>query len=406
MRVVHLSYAATGGAGRAAWRQHTALLQAGIDSWWLAINTGLPEIHSVTWKPGPERKKIFSLWPFAAGRVEESRRTMMRAFDEVAPMLACEAVHLPFGDQHLHKHPLVQSADLINLHWVAGMLDYPTFFKATDKPIVWTLHDMHPFLGMFHYEGDEKKNAAVAGKLNQQMLEAKRSYLAQHRGPKAIVTPSHWLMQKAQQNHWLPQAAVKVIPYSIDIDFFRPKDRVECRQALGLSADKKVFLFVSKHIQTPRKGFDLLMNALLQLQPATDWLLVALGADGAGDPKVGSSIIYPGSATDEQLLYWYGAADAVVIPSLEDNLPNTLIEAMACGRPVIALANGGMAEHIREGITGWVAGADDLAALLSTVSSTDDWPAEMAIRQYAESTFHPSRQAAAYTDLYQGLLAS
>ena len=87
--------------------------------------------------------------------------------------LSYEILSLPYSSYELNTHPLVQEADCIHLHWVSGILDYTNFFATVSKPVVWTLHDMNPFLGLFHYKADAIANKQIIGELDTEVQQIK-----------------------------------------------------------------------------------------------------------------------------------------------------------------------------------------------------------------------------------------
>ncbi|HMP92976.1 MAG TPA: glycosyltransferase, partial [Phnomibacter sp.] len=320
-----------------------------------------------------------------------------------------EAWSLPYSHWQLHRHPLVRSASLVNLHWVSGLLDYPSFFAGIHCPVVWTLHDMQPFSGLFHYEGDARQNEPLFGPHDQQALTIKIQALQQAAQPLQWVAPSHWMAAKAMASPVLQGNSCSTIPYSLPLEQFKPQDKASCRQQLGLDIHKNYMLFISKHITTPRKGWIYLHQAMETLaRQHPQWAMIVVGEDAAQLPAASYTRIAAGNvSSNETLCTWYNAADVVALPSLEDNLPNTLLEALACGRPILSTPLGGMAAHIEAQTgNGWVAAPQMLPAALQQIMNQPCWQQEAAIRHYAEVQFAPAIQASYYLNLYQQALPS
>ena len=150
MKIVHISTSDKGGAGIAALRLHKGLLQQNVDSSFLSLfGSGTGETNSeFNINPSVQLsnlQKIKRKFGLPVTQVERNLRMLKGIKGDY------EIFSFPFSDFQIEQHPLVQSADIINLHWVAGLINYPSFFKFIKKPVVWTLHDMNPFMGGFHY---------------------------------------------------------------------------------------------------------------------------------------------------------------------------------------------------------------------------------------------------------------
>jgi glycosyltransferase involved in cell wall biosynthesis len=221
----------------------------------------------------------------------------------------------------------------------------------------------------------------------------------------AFVTPSRWLANEAKRG-MLKNHEVRAIPNSVELDRFSPVDREAARHALDLPTSRPV-LITSARMGDPRKGAAVLYAALEKLaRPNT--ILLQLGgttpseAEGRWNHRVLESIHDP-----RLLRLAYSAADAHILPTLADNLPNTLLEAAACGVPSIASDVGGVGEAIDPGNTGWLVAPGDAGALAKQIGRViDEAAASMddrrrACRAFAESRFAPALQARRYTELFE-----
>lgn len=410
MRILHIASSRYGGAGRAAWRQHLALLAAKVDSRFLSMDPEIGDAKKGWYTLQPPPSPAWQFWKRKKNEMVIAKTTpspMAQSFqqqiDKLAYELQCEVCSIPFSTWPLHQHALVLSADVINLHWVAGIIDYPGFFSSISKPIVWTLHDMHPFLGLFHYEQDEHNNPSFQ-ELNTKARELKSNCIKEYSSKLVLTAPSHWLINKALDSDAFKGLQAHVIPYSVNLETFRPLPKTECRRQLRLPLDKHIILFVSHQLDTPRKGFGQLhasMELLAESHP--EWGVVTIGNAGKV-PKANYWTLHIGSQTDDQVLATYfGAADIIALPSLEDNLPNVLLEAFACGRPVITCNNGGMAEHIQPEVNGWISNDGDFTSLLSHAMLSFESCNAAAIRMYAEESFSAQKQAKKYDRIYHSL---
>jgi glycosyltransferase involved in cell wall biosynthesis len=217
---------------------------------------------------------------------------------------------------------------------------------------------------------------------------------------------------QAEQSSLLSGMRVSVIPNSLDTDLFSPQDRQASRKELGIPHDAEVVLFSAASVVDRRKGFQFLAQALATLDdPHGKLLLVSLGK---GRPKITTPVphLHLGRITDDShLAQAYSAADLFAIPSLQDNLPNTVLESMACGTPVVGFAVGGIPEMVRPGVTGLLAtpqDANSLGSVISELVAQPDLRAQMRVncRRIAEHEYALEVQARRYGELYQELTAA
>jgi glycosyltransferase involved in cell wall biosynthesis len=268
-----------------------------------------------------------------------------------------------FGSD-ISKHPLIQKADIVHLHWVNfGFLSVNDITSLTrlNKPVFWTLHDMWAFTGGCHHSGTCKNFQQSCGDckflknpnpndLSHRLWEAKKNGFAEKN--LHIITCSNWLGNRAKQSSILGGHSIKTIPNAIDTAFFSPN-----AASLGLDPNKKYVLFVAMRVNAPAKGFHLLKEALAYLDPKTTELLIVGGEMTEKLPLKSHSF---GQVSDPtKMRDIYAAADVFVTPSLEENLPNTIMEAMACGTSCVGFEVGGIPEMIEHHQTGYVAQAFD-----------------------------------------------
>ena len=276
-----------------------------------------------------------------------------------------------------------READVIHLSWVnQGMLSLPGIRKIldSDKPVVWTMHDAWPATAICHYprECDKYQSRChncplLPGGGGQHDLAA-RTWARKKRTMEGrnihFVACSRWLEAKAKQSALLTGQSITSIPNPIDSRTFCPADRREARMAAGLPLDKRVVLFVSQRVTDSRKGmgyFTEAMNTLAGNNPelAGETCVAVLGGHAE---EVAEGLRLPtfplGYVSDERhIVDIYNSADVFVLPSLEDNLPNTIMEAMACGVPCVGFDTGGIPEMIDHRKNGYVAAYKDAADL-------------------------------------------
>jgi len=280
--------------------------------------------------------------------------------------------------------------DIVNLHWIAdGFLRIPDPVRFA-RPIVWTLHDMWPFTGGCHYDQECNRFREACGQcpllgsknrndLTRKTLRQKQSIY--RRLNLQVVAPSRWMAQCAQASTAFKDVPVHTIPYPIDLERFKPRDKAAMRELLGLPQDKKLILFSAiNSTHNDRKGFFLLNEALqtpAMLQHVGAMECVILGAPPQQPlADLQFKLHFIGHLHDQvSLAAVYAAVDLFVAPSLQDNLPNTVIESLACGTPAAAFDIGGMPDMIKHKQNGYLASpmdADNLAeGILWSLESKD-----------------------------------
>ena len=313
--------------------------------------------------------------------VEGPQGKVAKALSKVrAPLAGLLTKTLKTGNPIIHSPAIVPScwserlnasdADVIHLHWVNGEMMSVADIGNIKKPVVWTLHDMWAFCGAEHYTEDHRWRDGYAANnrpsyesgfdLNRWTAARK---LKHWKRPMHIVTPSRWLADCAKQSVLMRDWPITVIPNTIDTDVWQPVDKALARQLLQLPPDVPLLLFGAMGgAQDPRKGFDLLQAALNHLRGQLPGLeLVIFGQLPPQTPAdLGFPVHYTGHLHDDvSLRLLYSAADAMVIPSRQDNLPNTGVEAHACGTPVVAFDTCGLPDIVEHQKTGYLAKAFD-----------------------------------------------
>lgn len=405
MKILHICTINTGGAAQAALRLHEGLLRKNISSSFLCLHRKPSNTKEVYQHP--------SILPSSFFKRQLRKFGYFRTQAEINQLLLngktreYEIFTFPRTDYYIASHPLVKEADIINLHWVANFLDWPSFFSNIDKPIVWTLHDMNPFQGGFHYHEDVIRNDAEFGDLEKRLWVIKKKSLEGIQNL-TVVTPTRWLMEESSKSEILGRFPHNHIPNGLDTEVFKPFSKELARDVFGLPKDKNILLFVSDNTTNRRKGIDLLQDALKQAGN-NNLLAVAIGSKPAS-PQKKDPIYYLGRIDDERLMALaYAASDAFVIPSREDNLPNVMLEALACGRPVIGFPIGGVKEVVRHGFNGLLAKDVSSEALKEVLAAFFDGKYTFdleAIREDAVRQFELSQQAGKYIELYQQILNS
>jgi len=233
-----------------------------------------------------------------------------------------------------------------------------------------------------------------------------------------IVCPSHWLADCACRSTLMAHWPITVIPNPIDLAVWAPCDQAQARALLGLPADRPLVLFGAMGGSIdPRKGAELLLEALQRLRgqvagtPLEQLELVLFGQSRPAQAlDLGFPIHYSGQLHDDlSLRLLYAAADVFVIPSRQDNLPNTGLEAHACGTPVVAFATGGLVDIVDDCVTGALAEPFDPLSLAVAIRRVLEDPQRRrqlgaAARQRAERMWDPKRVAGLYAEVYRQAL--
>ena len=314
---------------------------------------------------------------------------------------------------------VLRDADLLHLHWVAGYVDYRKFFRSLSPsvPLVWTLHDMNPFTGGCHQSlgcrnfeikcgscvelGSTKANDASANSHSRKLSALAK--LAPN--TTRIVSPSRWLAAEAKASSAMGGFQIDVVPNGVDVELFCPRERTAVREALGLSKTDVIVAFVAETLASKHKGFDLLCEALSRLEKMRDVKVLAIGASG-NVPSLGFEVIRLGRVENERFMALaLSAADLFVLPTRVDNFPNVILEAMACGVPVVSFDVGGVPDQVAPGVTGLLAKpgdvvdlADAISSLLGDVKRREDMGRES--RKAAVEKFSLPMQAHRYLEIY------
>jgi glycosyltransferase involved in cell wall biosynthesis len=405
MKVTQISTSNNGGAGIAASRLHCGLMQEGIESTFLSLNNSANT-------PLPQSYVFNNETPLSFGqRLQRKIGIPVTQAEKNQARLSAlggeyEIFSFPYSDYAVEQHPQVLQSAVVNLHWVAGFVNYPTFFHL-QKPIVWTLHDMNPFMGGFHYAGDLSHNKSAFAPLENSLMEVKRQAYANHKKKLTIVTPSAWLGNKTKQSELMGGFDIRVIPNAIDTAIFKHQEQAFARKVLNLPADKQILLFVSDRLDSKRKGFDILLETIMRMPESNDSILLTVG-NQVGELSFPQQLINLGKITDERLMsIAYSAADAFILPSREDNLPNVMLESMACGTPVIAFETGGIPEVVQHGFNGVLAPAISSQSLYQAIelfNATKDSFNRASIAKFAHEHFNLSVQAKRYSELYHEII--
>ncbi len=421
-KVVHISTLDIGGAASAAIRLHKALLSLGVDSHFLTLgktNRNIPNKH--VFEQTVEPISLIKVLKKSI-KVKLGLENPHNFYHQQQSLLGNESKGMGFSFpdtlDDITQSPIYQEADLIHLHWVAGWLDYPSFFSKNhslfnDKPIVWTLHDLNPFSGGLHHAwgtsiaelqmGHEILNPSNSlQKTHNRNLQIKARSLANAKRLK-VVSPSHWLQKQSAESSLFSRYENHCIHNGLDVQVFKPYPSEWVRAILGLE-DKKTLLFAADDIDNVYKGFHILLEALNFIETKTDFQYLVLGRDKKNMLSNICKIKHLGFVQDELLMALvYNAADIFILPSLADNFPNTMIESICCGTPVMAFPTGGIPEaiqHRENGIICEKADAQLLANELLKFYNEEYIFDRQKIAQASAKKYDSVEQAKQYLEVY------
>ncbi|EGO62244.1 glycosyltransferase [Acetonema longum] len=379
MKISLFSTNDAGGAGKAALRLNRSLNIAGENS-----------TLFVKWK-NAESANVMQL---------NSAEIVNRVFDKTVIKhffnnvyegnTICSAMYPSVGFNYL---TLLRDTNIVNLHWISTFVSVEAIAKIHQmgKPIVWTLHDQNPMTGGCHYtHGCEKYKIDCSDcpqlkenqyNITKSMLETKIKYL-----PKdiIIVTPSRWMADCARESTVFRSNRIEVIPNSIETELYKPMSKTYAKMQLDIPVTAKVILFGAYDLKEKRKGLEQLIQAIQYLMQDTEGrkliedkqlYILTFGQPSTlltqlGIPYKTLSYIHE----DERLALAYSAADVLALPSLEDNLPNLILESMACGTPVVAFKTGGMPDIIKDGDNGFLVPLNDAKGFATQIMAVFSGP--------------------------------
>lgn len=402
-----------GGAARAALRLHQALISQNLDNL-MFVGMKKTDLLTINTYESNLQKLVFKLKPKVGSilmRLQSSKDLMPRSPNYFNSGL----VNLLNRSRY----------DVINIHWVNNEFLSIEDIGRIDKPKVITLHDMWAFCGTEHYANDGQKARWREGYSEHNRPSSQRGIdidrwawtrkLKAWTKPMHIVTPSNWLAECVKNSTLMRDWQTSVIPNPIDIEIFQPWPKDEARDILGLPKNTKLVLFGAfGGSKDPRKGWKFLQDALLKIERKNlDVECVVFGQNKPyNEPNLGLPIHWMGHISDDKkLALLYSSADVMLVPSLQENLPQSGTEAQACGCPVVAFNCTGLPDVVAHKKTGYLAtpyDTKDLANGIDWILASEKLHFQLsrsarqnAVKKYANSTI-----AKQYQNVYQMALNS
>lgn len=410
MKVLHINTTQTGGAAWCAIRINNSLVHKGVDTCMLfAEGKNMPEgvegaiamrdvyFWNRNWILRKIRNQLVKIpWFMDAGKLQ----CQINSQNHKQLYL-----HIPLTYyRNIAHHPLVEWADIIHLHWVSEFIDYPTFFDKIQKPIVWTLHDKYPAMGLQHYSSDFYPVQDDLKTLDKFCRKIKRNGVLKAKNLN-IVAISEMMIDICEKSDVLQGFPVTLIHNGVDVDTYVPYDKYFARKELGLISDATIFLFSAYDIQDSNKGLDRVIGALEMINIQGKLLVCIGGFSNKPIPECSFPVILTGMvANQSKMAKYYSAADYFMQCSYEETFAQTPLEAMACGCPVISTPTGGAPELIKD-FNGVICNGYDVHAIAFGIREVLDMKYNPdLIRQHIVENYQYDKIANQYIDLYSSIL--
>ncbi|WKJ88627.1 glycosyltransferase family 4 protein [Methylomonas montana] len=398
-----------GGAAKAARRLHNALIGSGINSQMLVL-TKVTDDYTVLSDESKIKYAFSKLLPtFDLLPVKLYKKRSGTLFS---------AAWFPFTGVSERINAL--KPDIVHLHWVCGGMIRIEDIANIKVPIVWSLHDNWAFTGGCHVMWDCDRYKEKCGRCPRlgsdfgmdlsRILFFKKDKTYSKISNLTLVGLSRWIASCATESKLLASKRIVHLPNLIDSTTFSPIDKTSARELLNLPLNKKLVVFGAvKAVSDINKGYKELCSALHLLENRNIEVVVFGSGLPKDAPKFGFNTHYVGYLSDDlSLRVLYNAADVVVVPSLQENLSNTIMESLACGTPVVAFDIGGNGDMIEHQINGYLARpfeSKDLAQGIEWVLNATNY-SELALNARAKilREFDSNVVVTKYIALYQNIL--
>lgn len=395
MNVVHINTHDFGGASIAAYRLHRMLLAQGIDSSFLVLY---------------KYSEIDDIEKFDTSPLEFLARKLGRKLGLDYGFGAEVDINIEVFSEFetiydLRRSRLVRRADIVHLHWVANFIDYKTFFNWLKKPIVWTFHDLNPVMGGMHYTMYLKMASERLLKLERLYSWKKKEAL--RKAKIHVISPSNYVASFALESDF-GFKSVAVIPNPVPEEVFFYKDKNLARQSLAYAEGDFIFLAVFSTVSNFRKGFSHVRAAAIHFSGMPNVRFHVIGSASDRVDYEQPNIFFLGSiGNSTELASNYASANATIMTSHEDNLPNVMVEALCCGCPVIGFHVGGIGEEIENEINGMLTNDftdQGIIELIYRFMAVDDQFARSQISKSALSKFGKGKVVPRVLEVYKSAL--
>lgn len=365
MKILIVStYDTAGGAARASYRLHQALLSKDVDSN-ILVQKKFSSDYTVLEVDSKIERKFANVRPFID-------YFPIRFYKKRTDTLFSPA-YFPFSSVVKKINKI--NPDIVHLQWISGgMLKIKDLVKIK-APIVWGLNDMWAFTGGCHYDeycGRYKEScgkcivlgSAKENDLSRRLLNQKHNVYSKISNL-TIIGHSRWLTNSARESSVFSNKSVLHIPQTIDINRFKPLDKEFCRNIFNLPKNKKLILYGAMGpMSDRRKGFNELSEAIDKLDIEDTEIIVLGGGKPKDPPIIKYKVHYIPRLNDEITLQMlYSAVDLVIVPSIQENLSNVILESLSCATPVLAFDIGGNSDMVVHKHNGYLAKAFDTSDL-------------------------------------------
>lgn len=400
----------SGGAARAAYRLHRALLSQNIIDSQMLVQSKSSDDFTVL-SPGTKIKKVLN-------KLRPSLDSIpVRFYKNKTKTLFSPAL---LGFSSVVDKINAINPDIVHLHWICGGMMSVDDIAKINAPIVWSLHDMWAFTGGCHYDehcnGYEKTcgnckvlNSNKTHDLSEKVLKKKIKAYSKIKNL-VVVGSSQWISRCASKSTLFENREIVTLPNCLDTDLFKKVDKNIARDIFHIPKDKKVILFGAMNsLGDPRKGAEELFKAINMLEVEHTVFVIA----GSSRPEQPLDLKYPvyfiPPLQDEvSLPLMYNVADVMIVPSLQENLANSIVESLSCGVPVVAFDIGGnkdMIDHKKNGYLADIYNAKDMAQGIEWVIEHKGYE-QLALnaRDKVLNTFDGKYVSQQYADLYKSIL--
>ncbi len=422
MKILHINALQIGGAALCAQRICKALIDKGIESKML-VAEGEP--HDYIYVAEEDKSQETDFWysnPFL-GKFkhllmrtpwywdEEKFKTEFRKAQ--ANTQERPYIHIPYSNyKNIINHPLIEWCDIIHLHWVSGMIDYPSFFKNIKKPIVWTLHDKHPAIGLLHYSSKYFPLPNNYSKIENITKKIKRDSMRSHNDIHLIAI-SKQMIELCKKSQVLNSFPTTLIHNGVKTEIFKPINEIrekEVKKIYGINNNNlKIFVFSSSFLLENNKGFYRVIEALEQIREYEKILICIGKTEKRLEVQSSFPIIFTNTIKQqEKIAELYSIADFFIQASYEESFGQTVLESMSCGTPVISTPCGIAQEVIKE-FNGIICNGFTPNAIAEGIKRAMAYERNihynrLNIRQYIKDNFSYDIIAEKYIKLYTSIL--
>jgi glycosyltransferase involved in cell wall biosynthesis len=373
MKVVHVNtWDVFGGAATAMYRWHRALVDDGIDSSVLCCT-----------KSSDDPTVFSDVNLISEKRASYSDSVQSAYFDSNRTSVSNTHFSHPYGKYRIREHRAIKQADVIHLHWFSQFVDLSDLvaLREAGKTIVLTPHDLWAITGGCHFPAEcrqflskcypcpllENDPVAFVPHCQQVKTEVLTNTLD------GIICPSHWISTEIAAHPRFSRVPLSVVPYCLDEQNLFPEDKLVARKAIDIAPEKFVVLFVAHHVNELRKGFGSFLDLLQRLssnpgfveehRSSLKFLIIGCSTENVS-VKTDFEVEVCGFLSDRAALRrYFSAANLLLYTGNQDNLPNVILESLACGTPVVAFKAGGVPDMLEDGVNGFMAPVGDIEQL-------------------------------------------